>query len=122
MYVGNAARDGGGFRGWFVGHFVPASRGACSTGDLEIKWGIHRRGDAREAWGTAAEATSLSLLIRGAIRLFFSDGREVFLCTAGDYALWPAGVAHRWVIEADETVVLTVRWPSRPGNSADVAP
>jgi quercetin dioxygenase-like cupin family protein len=58
---------------------------------------------------------SLSLLVSGCIHLFFATGEEALLERPGDYALWAPGVAHRWEIEADGTVVLTVRWPSRLG-------
>ena len=63
-------------------------------------------------WGLSAEATSLSLVVSGCIRLFFATGEEALLSRRGDYALWAPGVAHRWEIEADDTVVLTIRWPS----------
>ncbi|WP_374005171.1 hypothetical protein [Streptomyces ipomoeae] len=32
----------------------------------------------------------------------------------GDYVVWGRGVDHSWVAE-EESVVLTVRWPSVPG-------
>ena len=41
------------------------------------------------------------------------SGAELLLEQPGDYALWAPGVAHRWTIEQDDTVVMTVRWPSR---------
>ena len=68
VVVGNAAADAESFRGWFVGHFVPAEFGLRS-------------------------------------------GDRSFI----DACLWAPGVAHRWEIEEDDTVVLTVRWPSRTG-------
>jgi hypothetical protein len=52
------------------------------------------------------------VLVRGAIRLFFAGGREALLSRPGDYALWPPGLAHRWTVEQDDTIILTVRWPS----------
>ena len=121
VLVGNAANDGLQFRGWFVGHFVPADLGPRSTDSVEIKWGRHSDGETRAEWAVSSAATSLSLVVRGRIRLYFDDGSEALLAEAGDYALWPAGTAHRWRIEADDTVVLTVRWPSRPGDAADLA-
>jgi hypothetical protein len=45
----------------------------------------------------------------------------VLLERAGDYALWPPGIAHRWRIELPDTIVLTVRWPSRAGDATDLA-
>jgi hypothetical protein len=116
IVIGNAADDAAPFRGWFVGQFVPPELGLRSTDALEVKWGVHARGETRDGWGSSGEAISLSLLVRGSIRLFFGDGYEALLTRPGDYALWPPGLAHRWQIEQDETVVLTVRWPSRADN------
>jgi quercetin dioxygenase-like cupin family protein len=115
VVIGNAAGDGELFRGWFVGHFVPTELGLRSSNAVEVKWGTHARGETRAEWGSNSEATSLSLLVSGRIRLFFASGKEALLARPGDYALWAPGVGHRWEIEADDTVVLTVRWPSRTG-------
>lgn len=112
LAVGNAARDAEAFRGWFVGHFVPSELGLRSTDAVEVKWGTHALGDVRSAWAASTDATSLSLLIRGCIRILFATGEEALLTEPGDYAVWPPGLAHRWQIELDDTVVLTLRWPS----------
>ncbi len=40
-------------------------------------------------------------------------GMECVLSEEGDYALWSAGVPHRWAV-VQESLVLTVRWPSAP--------
>jgi hypothetical protein len=120
--TGNAAADGAAFRGWFVGHFLGAEHGVASTEAVEVKWGEHSDGDARTAWTASDEATTLSILIRGRIRILYREGREALLSQAGDYALWGPGVAHRWRIEQDDTVVLTLRWPSKPGDTLDLEP
>jgi hypothetical protein len=119
--TGNAEVDGATFRGWIVGHFIPEALGPRSSQAVEIKWGVHRRDETRQAWAATTHATTLSMLIRGSIRLFFRPTGETLLCQPGDYAVWGPGVAHRWRIEDDDTVVLTVRWPSRPGDAADLA-
>jgi quercetin dioxygenase-like cupin family protein len=118
--VGNAARDGDAYRGWFVGHFVAADDGPRRTDQVEVKWGVHARGERRAAWAASADATTLSVVLRGAIRLFFQPGDEALLRQPGDYALWSPGIAHRWDIEDDETIVLTVRWPSKTGDATTV--
>jgi hypothetical protein len=112
VVTGNANRDAEAVRGWFVGHFLSPDFGLRSTSDVEIKWGTHAIGEVRPEWGTSDFATTLSVLVRGCIRLVFDDGREALLDEPGDYALWAPGVAHRWTIEQADTVVLTVRWPS----------
>lgn len=96
-----------------MGQFVPAELGLRSTDAVEVKWGTHALGETRVAWAVSDEATSLSVLVRGCIRLFFANGDEALLTEPGAYALWPPRLAHRWRIEQDDTVVLTVRWPSR---------
>jgi len=69
--------------------------------------------------GFAADqvARSMSVLIRGRFRLTFRRGNvteEILLEKEGDYAVWLPGVEHTWIAEAEETVILTVRWPSLP--------
>jgi hypothetical protein len=113
LVTGNAEHDVSAFRGWLIGHFVPPDLGLRATSDVEVKWGTHRLGDARPEWG-ANDATTLSVLVSGCIRYEFADGSAVALERRGDYALWAPGVAHRWWIEREDTVVFTVRWPSRP--------
>jgi hypothetical protein len=113
ILTGNAASDAAGFRGWLIGHFVPETLGLRSTDAVEVKWGVHAVGDERPDWG-ANDATTFSVLVRGCIRYEFPDGRCVVLAQPGDYAMWAPRVAHRWYVEREETVVCTVRWPSRP--------
>ena len=117
LLIGNAARDGSAKRGWFVGHFMPA--GLPRTDDLEIKWGIHALHEGRTRWSKNVQASTMSVLVRGRFRLFFRE-TEALLAEPGDYALWGAGVEHRWRSEADDTVVLTVRWPSRAGDAVEL--
>jgi hypothetical protein len=80
---------------------------------------LHPLGDERERWGASAAATTLSILVRGRIRIYFRS-HEALLSDPGDYALWSPTVEHRWRVEADDTVVLTVRWPSRAGDAIDL--
>ena len=116
--VGNAAADGDRYSGWLVGHFVDPPDDARRTEAVSVKWGRHPAGETRTAWAVSAEATTLAILVRGRFRLAFPSG-EYVLTREGDYVLWPPGMPHRWRAETD-AVVLTVRWPSRAGDSADV--
>jgi hypothetical protein len=118
--AGNAAAEGDRYHGWFVGHFVEPAEDARRTEAVSVKWGVHPAGEARTAWAVNAEATTLSVLVHGRFRITFPSG-EYLLAEAGDYVLWPPGTPHHWRAEAD-SVVLTVRWPSRAGDSVDVAP
>jgi hypothetical protein len=78
VYTGNAGKDAALDRGWLLGHFKDAGDVRHSEA-VEIKWGVHPRGDERALWVRV-----------GAER------------------------DHSWVAEED-SVVLTVRWPSVPG-------
>jgi hypothetical protein len=114
--LGKTTLDTGPFRGWLVGHFIPPELGPRSTDAVEVKWATHALGETRSAWAANIEATTLSILVYGSIRIFFATGEEALLAEQGDYILWPPGLAHRWQIEEDKTIVLTVRWPSRAGD------
>lgn len=63
--------------------------------------------------GAGERRTALLVLISGRFRVRL-PGRDVLLVEQGDYAVWGRGVDHSWVAEED-SVVLTVRWPSVPG-------
>jgi hypothetical protein len=114
LVTGNAGVDAPPFRDWFVGYFIPPELGLRSTDAIEVKWRTHALGESRAAWASSRHATTLSVLIHGKIRILFEGGTEALLAEQGDYALWGPGLAHRWVVEDDNTLVLTLRWPSQP--------
>lgn len=114
---GNAA-DEADYAGWFVGHFVAGEAGPRSTAEVEVKWSVYEGHEGRDGWGANRAATTLAVLVRGRFRLSFPD-REVVLAKEGDFALWEPGVPHFWRPEGP-TIVLTVRWPSLPGDSVAV--
>ena len=118
IYVGNANIDAPEERGWLLGHFMPEGDARHST-DLEIKWGVHPPGDTRAAWVRGEHRTALLVLISGRFRMEF-PGRDVVLSKQGDYVVWGRGVDHSWYAE-EESVVLTVRWPSIPGYKVEEA-
>lgn len=122
VVTGNAATDEVARKqngGWFVGHFIDAG-GLRQSGDVEVKWGIHRAGD-RNPGGFVANksAKSMSVMVAGHFRLHFRDAAHpdanqvVDLDCAGSYVVWDKGVEHDWEAVTDCTV-LTVRWPSVP--------
>ncbi|MEU9139946.1 signal peptidase I [Streptomyces sp. NPDC048404] len=115
VYVGNAGKDAALDRGWLLGHFKDASDPRHSEA-VEIKWGVHPQGDERALWVTGEERTALLVLISGRFRVEL-PGRRVLLAEQGDYVVWGRGVDHSWFAE-EESVVLTVRWPSLPGYKA----
>lgn len=111
-YSGNAADDGAENRGWILGHFLDRSAGERSTEDLEVKWGIHPAGDQRADWVTGDKRTTLVLLVQGRFHVKFREG-DVELSKQGDYLVWGPGTDHSWQA-VEDSVVLTVRWPSLP--------
>ncbi|GAA2446631.1 signal peptidase I [Streptomyces macrosporus] len=112
VYVGNAGKDAALDRGWLLGHFKDPDDPRHSE-DVEIKWGVHPRGDRRARWVRGERRTALLVLISGRFRMEF-PGHDVVLERQGDYVVWGRGVDHSWYAE-EESVVLTVRWPSVPG-------
>ncbi|WP_231640709.1 hypothetical protein [Nocardiopsis sp. NRRL B-16309] len=71
------------------------------------------RGDERARRVTGEEHTALLVLVSSRFRVDLPD-RSVTLAEQGDYVVWGNGVDHSWHAE-EESVVLTVRWPSVPG-------
>ncbi|MBB1243629.1 signal peptidase I [Streptomyces durbertensis] len=112
VYVGNAGHDAALDRGWLLGHFKDTDDPRHSE-DVEIKWGVHPPGDERAEWVTGESRTALLVLVSGRFRVEL-PGRSVLLKEQGDYVVWGKGVDHSWFAE-EESVVLTVRWPSVPG-------
>ena len=110
--MGKAGVDAPLDRGWLLGHFKPEGDARHSE-DVEIKWGIHPKGDERAEWVMGEKRTALLILISGRFRVEL-PGRSVLLAEQGDYVVWGHGVDHSWYAE-EESVVLTVRWPSIPG-------
>jgi len=124
--TGNAVTDGRDFRFWIVGRIeewcneknIPfdAERfGLRNTGDIEIKWGIHKKGDERTVWASCSDRTGMSILIRGDSTFYFRDVKdhdvitEVRLRSEGDYVIWRENVEHTWRMDED-SVFLTLRW------------
>jgi hypothetical protein len=110
VYVGSAGKDAVLDRGWLLGHFREPGDPRHSDA-VEVKWGVHPRGERRAQWVKGEVRTALLVLISGRFRMEF-PGRDVLLEKQGDYVVWSRGVDHSW---EEESVVLTVRWPSVPG-------
>jgi hypothetical protein len=119
VYVGNADVDAPAERGWLMGYFRPSDDPRHST-DVEVKWGRHPKGDRRATWVRGEQRTALLMLIHGRFHVELPD-RTVVLTTPGDYVVWGKGVDHSWLAE-QESVVVTVRWPSLPGYAVPPAP
>lgn len=111
IYSGFAADDAPEHRGWLLGHFMSPGD-VRQTGDIEIKWGVHPRGEKRVQWVTADSRTAAIFLVSGRFRIDLPD-RSVLLDRQGAYVVFQ-GVGHSWTAEEDSTT-LCVRWPSVPG-------
>ncbi|MEV1011019.1 signal peptidase I [Streptomyces sp. NPDC049881] len=112
VYTGHAGADAPLDHGWLLGHFKPPDDPRHST-DVEVKWGVHPRGDRRARWARGERRTALLVLVSGRFHVLLPD-RTVILARQGDYVVWGVGVDHSWYA-AEDSVLVTVRWPSVPG-------
>jgi quercetin dioxygenase-like cupin family protein len=111
FYFGNAATDAKEHRGWVIGQFMEDGD-VRQTDGVEIKWGVHSAGEERADWQGDETRTTVLLLVKGRFRLDLSV--ETFVLEQeSDYAMWGPGIGHSWRAEED-SVVVTVRWPSTP--------
>jgi hypothetical protein len=115
FYHGNATNDNVADSGWFVGQFVPHAIGHRHQTAVELKWGVHPRGQSRPSGpGANGVATTICILVRGILRSVFTVAGEphvVRLEREGDYIVFGPEVMHDW--EAlEDCVVLSVRFPS----------
>lgn len=111
IYEGSAPKDAPANRGWLLGHFMPPGDIRHSS-DVEIKWGVHARGDQRAQWVSGEVRTTVIVLVRGQFRFDFRE-QSVLLAEPGDYVVFE-GVDHSWFAEQD-SVIVGIRWPSVPG-------
>jgi hypothetical protein len=109
---GNAVDASKQTRGWFLGHFMPGADNPLRSEDLELKWYTHAKGETRDQWAPANPVRTLNVLIRGKFTLLFPD-EEVTLEREGDFVLFGPGIAHSYRC-VEESLILTVRWPSKP--------
>ena len=99
-------------RGWFLGHFMPGEENPLRIGELELKWYIHATGETRERWASGNAVKTLNVLIRGHFVLLFPN-QEIALAKEGDFVLFGPDMPHSFR-SVEESLVLTVRWPSAP--------
>ncbi len=109
--TGNALVEGQDRRGWYVGAFIEPEGALQHNADVEIKWGIHPKDEQRSSKAGEGNATTMSVLIRGKFGITFKDQEEIVLEKEGDYAIWNPNIPHE-TIAYDNSVILTVRWPS----------
>src|SRR4051794_29495641 len=114
FYFGNAAMDQVRDSGWFLGQFVPAEQGPRHQNDVELKWGIHPDGHKRSQPAANGNATTVSVLIQGTLKLELhvdATPQLVTLKEQGDYLIFGPDVVHSWEA-VGHTIVLSVRFPS----------
>jgi quercetin dioxygenase-like cupin family protein len=63
-----------------------------------------------DGWTTDDRRTTMIILVSGRFRIDLSVGSTA-LDRQGDYVVWGPGIDHSWQAE-DDTVIITVRWPS----------
>ena len=72
-------------------------------------------GEQRSGWTTGEDRSTFVLLVSGKFRIDLTVGSTT-LKEQGDYITWGPGIDHSWQAEQD-SVVITVRWPSIPDAS-----
>jgi len=103
-------------RGWFLGHFID-SPSLFHSKDVEVKWGIHKKGEKYENAKANIQAKSLAILISGKEKFFFPDTNEtITMEKPGDYIIWNAGIFHKCEM-LEDTTILTICWPSSPNDT-----
>ena len=95
-------------RGWFIGPYCADENPLLAGAGIQVKWGVHTAGDARDTWDNGVEEWSLCLLVNGSLTLTFADGCET-LESPGDFVMWQPRTPHTWRANHDSTVI-TVRW------------
>lgn len=111
-FFGNAREISESTRGWFLGHFMQGDNLPLHSEDIEVKWFTHAQGESRSDWAPGNPVRTLNILIRGHFVLRFPD-QEVPLRHEGDFVLFGPDVPHSFK-SVEESLVLTVRWPSSP--------
>lgn len=101
-------------RGWFIGHFI--DKEPFRTQDLEVNWGVHKKGDQKTFLAKNSKAKTLCVLIKGKMTISFPEkNKEIKLVKQGDFAYWGNNVAHTWK-SLTNSVCVVVRWPSLSGD------
>ena len=95
---------------------MPGDGNPLRTSELELKWYIHAKGETRSEWAPGNPVKTLNILVRGHFILLFPD-REITLEEEGDFVLFGPDVPHSFR-SVQESLVLTVRWPSLPPNKS----
>jgi len=116
LVTGNVADVSKDTRGWILGHFMPGAENPLRTNDVEVKWYTHAKGETRPEWARGIPVSTLNVLIRGRFALLFPD-KEVLLAREGDFVFFGPDTPHSFRSE-DESLVLTVRWPSLPPGTS----
>jgi hypothetical protein len=125
IIVGRACTDSEPMGGWLLfdaerwqGELPEqAAQGLRNNTTVEMKWGIHSKGDRRpNGWARQSEKTAISFLIRGEFVLRLREPgqnaplQEVRLGELGDYVIWnESRHEHDWHA-ITEALILTVRW------------
>ena len=110
---GNTAVVAKDYRGWFLGHFVKGEDHPLHSEDVEIKWTTHTKGETRPEWSPPGKVRTLNILIRGGPFSILFPGEDVRLANEGDFVVFGPDIAHSFRCD-EESLVMTVRWPSRP--------
>ncbi|MEJ2455358.1 MAG: signal peptidase I [Candidatus Thiodiazotropha sp.] len=96
--------------GWLLGTFLSAAEKIQRTSAIELKWGVHKKGEKRNSVGRSSLNT-MAVLVNGKFKLWFPTHQiDIILANQGDYVIYELDNEHSW--EAlEDSIVITVRWP-----------
>jgi hypothetical protein len=104
---------------WLVGVFIDKSKGLRKDARVEIRWSSHKAGEKKGRWTKSLGATTMTILIKGKFVNFFKNKKKCILEKEGDYIIYAPKTPHTWEAIKD-SVILTVRWPSKPNLIKEV--
>ncbi len=110
---------------WVLGHFMKEGS-PFKTSAFELKWAKLKAGEKKSSLGTQKTAKTLSILVYGKFEFDFPKeslsrtsgkvrGKKIILSKEGDYCFYDAGVTHSWRI-LEDCLLISIRWPSIPGD------
>jgi|SRR3989344_4496842 len=100
------------YKNWFIGHFVEDK--TFKNSDFEIKWSNPKKGFCEKKPRMVSSAQTLGILVKGKLTMTYPDiGVEETFDTTGDYWSYNGMETSHMTTVHEDTLLLTVRWPSK---------
>jgi hypothetical protein len=98
-------------KGWFIGHFINDNPD-FKNDDFEVSYVEHPKGSIKPGMKAESSAKTLTILISGNYLVRF-PGKKIVLSKPGDYLFYDACETDHAAEASEDSIVLTVRWPSK---------